>query len=65
MATQVKSDSMLQRNILDELRWDPAVSETDVGVEVNDGVVTLSGTVESYAKKLAAERAEPVSGSTT
>ena len=57
MATQVKSDSMLQRNILDELRWDPAVSETDVGVEVNDGVVTLSGTVESYAKKLAAERA--------
>ena len=57
MATQVKSDSMLQRNILDELKWDPAVSETDVGVEVNDGVVTLSGTVESYVKKLAAERA--------
>ena len=57
MATQVTSDSMLQRKILDELKWDPAVSETDVGVEVNDGVVTLNGTVESYVKKLAAERA--------
>jgi osmotically-inducible protein OsmY len=33
------------------------VDETDVGVEVNDGIVTLNGTVDSYAKKLAAERA--------
>jgi osmotically-inducible protein OsmY len=42
---------------LAELKWDPAVDETDVGVEVNDGIVTLSGTVDSYMKKLAAERA--------
>jgi osmotically-inducible protein OsmY len=57
MTTQVKSDTAIQRDVLAELKWDPAVSETDVGVEVNDGIVTLSGTVDSYAKKLAAERA--------
>jgi osmotically-inducible protein OsmY len=53
----VKSDSQIQRDILAELKWDPAVDETDVGIEVNDGIVTLTGTVDSYAKKLAAERA--------
>jgi osmotically-inducible protein OsmY len=57
MTTQIKSDTAIQRDILAELKWDPAVSETDVGVEVNDGIVTLSGTVDRYAKKLAAERA--------
>jgi osmotically-inducible protein OsmY len=57
MTTQIKSDTAIQRDILAELKWDPAVSETDVGVEVDDGIVTLSGTVDRYAKKLAAERA--------
>jgi osmotically-inducible protein OsmY len=57
MTTQTKADSAIQRDILAELKWDPSVDETDVGVEVNDGIVTLSGTVDSYAKKLAAERA--------
>jgi osmotically-inducible protein OsmY len=57
MTTQVKTDEMIKRDILAELKWDPAVSETDVGVEVDDGIVTLNGTVDRYAKKLAAERA--------
>jgi osmotically-inducible protein OsmY len=44
--------------VLAELEWDPEVGTTDdIGVEVVDGVVTLTGTVDSYAKKLAAEKA--------
>ena len=57
MTTQVKTDATIKRDVLAEMKWDPAVSETDVGVEVDDGIVTLSGTVDRYAKKLAAERA--------
>jgi osmotically-inducible protein OsmY len=43
--------------VLDEFVWDPEVAAPDVGVQVNDGVVTLTGTVDSYAVKLAAEKA--------
>ncbi|MPZ50563.1 MAG: BON domain-containing protein [Dehalococcoidia bacterium] len=57
MTTQVKTDAMIKQDILAELKWDPAVSEADVGVEVDDGIVTLSGTVDRYARKRAAERA--------
>src|SRR5689334_18474245 len=58
-----KSDSQLQRDVLEELRWDPQTSRAELGVVAHDGVVTLTGTVVSYAQKLAAERAaERVSG---
>jgi osmotically-inducible protein OsmY len=50
-------DTDIQQDVLAELEWDPQVEPTEVGVEVDDGVVTLSGWVETYAKKLAAERA--------
>ena len=53
----MKSDTELQKNVLDELRWEPGVKATDVGATVNDGVVTLGGTVDSFAEKWAAERA--------
>jgi osmotically-inducible protein OsmY len=39
------------------LKWDTRVKETDVGVEVNSGVVTLSGTVDSWTARLAAQDA--------
>jgi osmotically-inducible protein OsmY len=52
-----KSDSQLQRDIVEELRWNPQTSTCEIGVVVKDGVATLSGTVKSYAQKLAAERA--------
>lgn len=59
----MRTDAQLQADVLEELRWEPSVKETDVGVSVKDGVVTLSGYVESYAEKYAAERAaERVSG---
>ena len=53
----MKSDRELQIDVLDELRWEPGVNATDIGATVKDGVVTLEGTVDSYAEKWAAERA--------
>jgi len=53
----MKTDSQIQADVLAELKWGPNVKETDVGVQVHDGVVTLTGNVDSYAKKLAARRA--------
>jgi osmotically-inducible protein OsmY len=58
-----KTDSQIHRDILEELKWDTRVKETDVGVEVHSGVVTLTGTVDSWAARLAAqEAAHRVSG---
>jgi osmotically-inducible protein OsmY len=51
------SDEELQRRVLAELDWDPEVEAIEFSVTVEDGIVTLKGIVESYAKKLAAERA--------
>lgn len=53
----LKNDASLQQDVLDELDWDPEVDVTDVGVEVDSGVVTLTGTVPTFAIKMAAERA--------
>ncbi|MBB5462364.1 BON domain-containing protein [Paraburkholderia sp. Cpub6] len=53
----MKSDIELQQQVEEELAWDPAVSVTDIGVEVCDRVVTLSGHPVSYAEKVAAEKA--------
>jgi len=53
----MKNDSELQRDVLDELKWEPAVQASDIGVTVKDGVVTLAGIVDSYAEKWAAEHA--------
>lgn len=56
-AYPMKSDIQLQKDILAELVWDPAVNATDVGVIVRDGVVTLTGQLTNFAEKYAAERA--------
>jgi osmotically-inducible protein OsmY len=42
---------------MDELKWEPTIHAAEIGVAVKDGVVTLSGNVDSYAKKWAADRA--------
>jgi osmotically-inducible protein OsmY len=58
-----RSDALLQRDVMDELRWDPAVGQSEIGVAVKDGVVTLSGEVETFAKRFAAMKAvERVAG---
>jgi osmotically-inducible protein OsmY len=59
----MKSDSELKKDVLAELAWDPLVPEARVGVSVNDGVVTLTGHLDSYSEKIATRRAvERVSG---
>lgn len=53
----MKSDSAIKEDVLDELMWQPDIDETQIGVIVENGVVTLTGIVDSYSKKLAAEKA--------
>ena len=53
----MKTDLQLHRDVIDELRWEPSVNEAEIGVAVKDGVVTLSGFVETFAQKYGAERA--------
>jgi osmotically-inducible protein OsmY len=59
----MKSDTQLQQDVMAELGWEPSVHAAQIGVEVNDGVVTLSGQVGSYHEKWNAETAtQRVSG---
>jgi osmotically-inducible protein OsmY len=51
------TDQDLKQSVLDELAWDPSVSEAHIGVTAHTGVVTLTGHVASYAEKCAAEHA--------
>jgi len=53
----MKTDMVLKGEVLDELEWEPSINATRIGVAVKDGVVTLSGEVESYHEKVEAERA--------
>jgi osmotically-inducible protein OsmY len=53
----MKTDAELQQDVMNELRWEPTIKAAEIGVAVKDGVVTLSGYVDSYVKKWAAERA--------
>lgn len=63
MAENKATDEQIHREVLAELRWEPRVSPTEIGVAVKDGVVTLSGYVDSYLRKWsAAEAAQRVRG---
>lgn len=53
----MKTDVEIKNDVLDELAWQPNINETEIGVAVEKGVVSLSGTVDSYTKKMAAEKA--------
>lgn len=57
MVTTIRSDEQIQQDVFDELAWDARVQPNEVGVIVKDGIVTLTGWVDSYAKKWAAEDA--------
>jgi osmotically-inducible protein OsmY len=56
-SVQHKTDREIHGSVLEELKWDSRVDETDVGVEVDGGVVTLTGTVASWARRHAAQEA--------
>ena len=53
----MKSTSELQRSVQDELKWEPSLHAGEIGVSATDGVVTLTGHVQSYADKHKAEAA--------
>jgi len=50
-------DEQIQRDVLAELKWDPRLNPNEIGVVVRDGIVTLTGWVDSYAKRWAADEA--------
>ena len=52
-----RTDAQVQLDLMSELKWDPSIQADQIGVSVQDGVVTLSGQVDSHAQKWSAERA--------
>jgi len=57
MAISTRTDEQIQRDVLEELKWDTRVRPNEIGVAVKDGIVTLTGWVDSYLKKIEAEEA--------
>ena len=53
----MRRDADLRKDVMDELAWDRHLEGTQISVNVANGIVTLSGRVDSYSKKLSAERA--------
>jgi osmotically-inducible protein OsmY len=53
----MKTDAQLQQDVQAELKWEPLLSAAQIGVSAKDGVITLTGTVDGYAKKSEAEDA--------
>jgi osmotically-inducible protein OsmY len=53
----MKTDLQLQKDILDELAWEPSIDHRHIGVAVDSGVVTISGHATSFSEKMAAEQA--------
>lgn len=59
----MKTDRQLQKDVIEELQWDAAIQAAHIGVEASEGVVTLSGQVDSFAEKFAAaDAAKRVAG---
>jgi osmotically-inducible protein OsmY len=55
--TETRSDQEIQQDVIEEFKWDARLKPNEIGVIVKDGVVTLTGWVDSYGKKWAAEEA--------
>lgn len=53
----MKTDYQIQQDVQDQLKWEPLLNAAQIGVAVKDGIVTLSGNVDSYFKKIHAENA--------
>lgn len=56
-ATETRTDTQIQQDVIAQLKWDPRLAPNEIGVIVKDGVVTLTGSVNSYMKRWAAEEA--------
>lgn len=53
----MKTDDQIQKDVMDELKWEPFLNESEIGVAVKNGIVTLSGMVNTFSKKISAEKA--------
>jgi len=53
----MKSDAQIQKDVMEQLGWEPFLNASQIGVAVKNGIVTLSGQVDTYSKKVAAENA--------
>ena len=53
----MKNNAELQKDVQDAIKWEPLLNAAEIGVTVKDGVVTLTGVVDSYTKKTEAEDA--------
>ncbi|HEV9038530.1 MAG TPA: BON domain-containing protein [Puia sp.] len=53
----MRTDADIQKDVMAQLKWEPFLNAAEIGVSVKDGVVTLSGRVDSYNKKYGAEMA--------
>ena len=51
----MKGDLQIQQDVVKELKWEPRVRDAEIRVDVKDGVVTLSGYVDSNSQKWAAD----------
>jgi osmotically-inducible protein OsmY len=61
--TSMKTDEKIQQDVIEQIKWNPQLNASEIGVAVKNGVVTLSGQVDTYQKKLLAEKeARKVSG---
>jgi osmotically-inducible protein OsmY len=53
----MKTDLEIQKDVMDELKYEPLLNASEIGVAVKNGIVTLSGSMETYGKKVLAEKA--------
>ncbi|MFT6501102.1 MAG: osmotically-inducible protein OsmY [Crocinitomicaceae bacterium] len=53
----MKTNGELQKDVINAIKWERSLEEAEIGVTAKSGVVTLSGVVDSYSKKLRAENA--------
>jgi len=53
----MKNNAELQKMVQDAIKWEPLLNAAEIGVTAKDGIVTLTGVVDSYAKKTEAEQA--------
>lgn len=47
----MKNDAQIQTDVQNQLKWDPQLNAAEIGVAVKNGIVTLSGIVDTYPKK--------------
>ena len=53
----MKNNEELQKDVQDAIKWEPLLNAAEIGVTAKDGVVSLTGVVDTYAKKMEAESA--------